>query len=222
MDPHVFKAVIFDLDQTLVYTLERFYKVFNLTLEKFGDCYVEWDVFLKHYSDDSLNSLIPPSCDRETFWRVFLKSYCDVNCSSDSLIPDVEAVLSCLKSHGFKIAVVTGRGVSVKRVWEELKFFGISSYVDYVATCESTLNGKLFSKSEILLEVFSFLDVNASQCIVVGDYWADVRSGRSVGAGLVVGVLTGLMDPNVLKENGADIILNSVADLPLLLKLNCG
>jgi phosphonatase-like hydrolase len=53
--------------------------------------------------------------------------------------------------------------------------------------------------------------------VVVGDTASDIVSGIAAGAGLVVGVLTGAHDEETLLEAGADVVIQSIADLPSLL-----
>ncbi|RFU85998.1 phosphonatase-like hydrolase [Streptomyces triticagri] len=57
---------------------------------------------------------------------------------------------------------------------------------------------------------------------VAGDTSYDMRSGRSAGAGLVAGVLTGAHDAGTLRAAGATHILDSVAELPYVLGLMGG
>ncbi|WP_104083534.1 phosphonatase-like hydrolase [Cryobacterium sp. Y11] len=55
--------------------------------------------------------------------------------------------------------------------------------------------------------------------VVVGDTASDMLSGLSAGAGLVVGVRTGTHDTETLEDAGADVVIDSVADLAELLGL---
>lgn len=48
----------------------------------------------------------------------------------------------------------------------------------------------------------------------VGDTVADVREGRSARAGLVVGVTSGTCTGDALRDAGADLVLESVAEVP--------
>ncbi|MFM9370336.1 phosphonatase-like hydrolase [Streptomyces sp. Da 82-17] len=52
---------------------------------------------------------------------------------------------------------------------------------------------------------------------VAGDTAYDMRSGRSAGASVVAGVLTGAHDKDALRAAGATHVLGSVAELPALL-----
>jgi len=54
--------------------------------------------------------------------------------------------------------------------------------------------------------------VAPAQCVVVGDSAADLQMGRAAGAGLVVGVLSGVSSAEVLKPY-ADGVIASVAEL---------
>jgi len=49
--------------------------------------------------------------------------------------------------------------------------------------------------------------------VAVGDTASDMMAGTRAGAGLCVGVLTGTDDATRLRANGADVTLDSVADL---------
>ena len=49
--------------------------------------------------------------------------------------------------------------------------------------------------------------------IHVGDAARDMQEGRNAGCGLVVGVLTGIDDGEVLASAGADAIVDCITDL---------
>ncbi|MFF2388265.1 HAD family hydrolase [Agromyces sp. NPDC058104] len=56
--------------------------------------------------------------------------------------------------------------------------------------------------------------------VVVGDTVSDIESGVAAGAGLVVGVLTGAHDRDALEAAGADAVIESIVELPVLLGLH--
>lgn len=207
------RAVIFDLDQTLINTLSRFYRIFNLVLQDFGGEVLDWNTFIKHYADDTLNQFIPENVSVRVFWRIFLHRYNDIELEDESPIPGAIDVLRKLKELGVKVAIVTGRAVDEDCVWRELKHHGMADYVDCVVTCKGYVDGELFSKVEVLRKAAECLGVSINDCVVVGDYWPDIRSGKIVNAKLVVGVLTGFMSRDELLRHGADVVLDSVADL---------
>ncbi len=216
------KAVIFDLDQTLIDTLKRFYIVFNKVLEIYGSPSINWDIFIKHYSDDNLDMLIPSGISRNDFWWNFLKKYNDVKIDSDSPIPGAVEILKLLKKKNCLIAVVTGRAVKEEDVWRELDEFGLSKYVDLILTKLSIPNNddNALSKTKLFKLASRLLNVSPSECIVVGDYWNDILGGKAIGAKLVIGVLTGHMSKEKLIEYGADIVIKNIAELSRVLNLD--
>ncbi|ANJ29086.1 haloacid dehalogenase [Agromyces aureus] len=60
---------------------------------------------------------------------------------------------------------------------------------------------------------------SVASMVVVGDTRSDIQTGTRAGAGLVVGVLTGAHDRAALLDAGADVVIESVRDLPALLGL---
>ena len=63
-----------------------------------------------------------------------------------------------------------------------------------------------------LLRLCDELDIPPARVVVVGDAVADLQMGRTAGAGLVVGVLSGLSSAALLAPY-ADAVIDSVADL---------
>ncbi len=205
----MYRLAIFDLDQTLVNTLPRFHRVFNMALRHFGCGEVPWDEFVRKYREDTLNDYVCVS--RREFWDYFLSHYNDIECEKDTLIPGAREVLETLRKRGLKIAIVTGRMVPSSKVWEELRRFGIAEYIDLVLTrADNYCDGH--HRTELLLDAMRRMNANAEETFFVGDYWPDMQSGREAGI-FTVGVLTGHENEEILKNNGADAVIPSVAEL---------
>ncbi|NPA75307.1 MAG: HAD family hydrolase [Euryarchaeota archaeon] len=205
----MYRLAIFDMDQTLVNTLHRFHKIFNLALRHFHCKEAQWDEFIDHYKADTLNDYVCTS--KRQFWDYFLSHYNDIDCEKDTLIPGAKEVIEELKRRGMKIAIVTGRMVPASKVWEELEKFGLAQYVDLVLTrADNYCDGH--HRTELLKEAMRRLNAKPEETFFVGDYWPDMQSGREAGI-YTIGVLTGHENEEVLKENGADVVLSSVAEL---------
>ncbi len=203
------KLAIFDLDQTLLDTLPRFHKIFNMSLRHFGCSEVPWEDFVRKYKEDTLNDYV--CVDRKEFWDYFLSHYNDLYCEKDTLIPGAYDTLKELKDRGVKVAIITGRMVPREEVWEELRRFNLDRFVDLVYTRrDNYCDGR--RRTELILEAMKNLGAEKHETIFVGDYWPDMQSGREAGV-LTIGVLTGHEDAEKLKENGADFVLESVASL---------
>ena len=203
------KLVIFDLDQTLVNTMHRFYILFNDALSKFGCKSVTWEAFIEKYKEDNLSTYI--CTENRIFWDYFLSHFNDRECTEDSLIHGTSSVLSELKKNGLIIVIVTGRMVPASSVWEELEKFDIAKYVDYVYTRnDNYCDG--FRRTELILKAMKKFDACPEETVLVADYWPDMQSGREAGV-FTVGVLTGHVNKRQLLENGANRIIPSVAEL---------
>ena len=220
------KAAIFDLDCTLVDTLRRFYDVFNELLEKRGSKPLVWDEFFKRYVADTLDDVVtaPSNGERERklheFWLEFLRRY-RAGDPGSNLIPGVEEVFQKLHDAGVPIAVITSCIAPSAKVREELASFGLDRFVSAIATGDDAIRdldeGHHFSKVEILRLAAERLGADPRECVVVGDYWNEVKGGKALGAKTVV-VLSGLMRRGLLEKYGPDVIIESVRDLPKVVK----
>jgi len=215
-----FKAIIFDYDQTIVNSLRRFYLTLNLCLSLYGAKTVDYEVFINLYSSDSLDILIPSHVDKQVFWTTFLKQFEKTPVSLSSLLPGALETLHELRRLGLKIGLVTGRLTSQEEFGKELKALGLYELFDAFAT--RLLAGEAFTpktKMEAIRKLMMLLNVNPSQCVIVGDYHEDMIAAKELGS-LPIGVLSGLMSPELLEKSGAKIVVGSIADVaPLIRKL---
>lgn len=121
-----------------------------------------------------------------------------------------EGVLRRLKK--YKLGVFTGR--PKEEAIYGLKRFGINKYFNAVVVKEDVKEGK--PGPEGLLKIIKKLNVKGSEVVYVGDNLADLRAADNAGIGFI-----GVVPPNVsrgylknlLKSDGAKIVLNNVNDI---------
>ncbi len=125
-------------------------------------------------------------------------------------IPGVRRVVTELRRLGFDVALTTGFSVATREAlvheleWTDLFRVRVSP--------EEAGRGR--PAPDMLLQCLIRLEGEATNClVVVGDTASDMQAGRRAGAGLCVGVLTGTDDAARLLEHGADVVIDSVADL---------
>lgn len=215
------KAAIFDTDCTLVNTIGRFFEVFNRMLEERGEDPLSWKDFYRRYVEDSLDEIVvtPKTMGRgerlHEFWMEFLRRYREGGLKS-KLYPGVKKLLEKLHRMGVPIAVITSCIVPPDNLREELADLGIDAFVRAFATAhdvvENLERGHHFSKVDIFRKAAKRLSVNPEDCVVVGDYWNDIRDGNKVGA-KTVGVLSGLTRRGLLEKYKPDAIIESTKDL---------
>jgi len=212
------RVVLFDLDGTLIDTRNRFYVVFNESLEKFGLPTLTRDTFDRFYRNASLGELIPENLET-SFWDYFLESYSKTSAPQDCRKPGSKLALYELKKQGMDVGIVTGRIADVESVWSELERHELAQFVDTVVTRskEQNTNTDYFSKEHNLLEALESLGRSPFESVFVGDYVADIRSGKRIGA-VTVAVLSGGVKREILARENPDLILESVANLPPIIK----
>jgi len=129
-------------------------------------------------------------------------------------VPGAEAAIRALRASGKKIAFTTG--FSRATADGILNSLGWNDLADVVLTPADAGRGRPAPDLNLMALLRTGAESVASM-VTVGDTAFDALSGRSAGAGLVVGVLTGASEAESLLEAGADIVIASVADLPAVL-----
>lgn len=131
-------------------------------------------------------------------------------------VPGAEDTLRWLRERRIRVAVTTGFDQSLQRVilrrlgWE-------SGWLDAAVASDEVARGRPAPDMIQLAMTRTGVHV-AERAAVVGDTVVDLEAGTNVGAGLVVGVLTGAHDRATLAAAPHSHIIDSVADLPALLE----
>lgn len=123
-------------------------------------------------------------------------------------LADLGTLFGGLRARSIRIAVATSDNRAPSEA--TLAALGVG---DWIASMRCADDGILVKPApDPVLEICAELGVLPGRTAVVGDSPADLAMGRAAGAGLVVGVLTGVGDRAAL-EGRADVILDSIADL---------
>jgi phosphoglycolate phosphatase len=125
------------------------------------------------------------------------------------LIAGVAATIRVLKARGFRLGVATNDTAGGLRA--SLRPEGILELFDFTAGCDSGFGGK--PDPRMALGFCEAVAVTPQEMAVVGDGVHDLAMGRSAGAALNIGVLSGTSSRRDLVDL-ADLILDSVNDLP--------
>jgi phosphoglycolate phosphatase len=123
-------------------------------------------------------------------------------------VADLRSVFTALRASGRKLAVATSddRGPTE----QTLAGLGVADLVDALASADDGIPVK--PAPEMVWTLCHVLGVDPARAAVVGDSRADLAMGRAAGAGLVVGVLSGVGSLEDL-EPYADLVIGSVAEL---------
>jgi len=212
----MYKGIIFDLDGTLLDTLESISYSANRALIKCGlkphpkECY-------KNFAGDGQENLILRSLHAAGDTR--FKLYEDVMKEYRSLFVEdctykvkpydgIVDLLESAKSQGLKLAVLSNKAdANVRYIIDTV--FG-KDKIDYVLGAKSTYARK--PSREGIDIVLDQLHLKVDECIYVGDTDTDMLTGRGAGI-FTIGVTWGFRDERELKEGGADVIVSHPQDI---------
>jgi HAD superfamily hydrolase (TIGR01509 family) len=212
------KGVIFDLDQTLIDSLQAFTEAFNRGIERLGlDPVTEEMVasFLDNgWGMEKMLSEAFPSVFFEEETRKqcqdeIRQAYLELEPEKVVLKSGVERTLRSLKEKGAKIGIVTGRMSKGDGKWLELRRLNIHHYIDAMITAAEA---PAKPAPDGLISCAKALGLLTEECVYVGDSRLDIRAGKKAGL-LTVGIQTGVAGKELLVKEGPDYILGEVPEL---------
>lgn len=211
------KGVIFDLDGTLINSLDTYNLAFNETAQRYRLETVdirEMADFLNQFIalDQLLLSLYPSLTPRDVtaFMGEMKETFIALSKDHTTLKPHAREVLLLLKDAGMKTGVATGRMSVGSGKWRDLRNLGIDTLIDAVVTAGET---KPKPDPAALIKCTADLGLARSDSVFVGDSRADVIAGRRAGV-QVIALSTGVATKEQLAEEEPDDIIDSLAALP--------
>jgi HAD superfamily hydrolase (TIGR01509 family) len=212
------KGVIFDLDQTLIDSLQAFTEAFNRGIKRFGLDPVAQKK-LASFLDKGwrmgkmLLKAFPSTFNEEEARKVcedeIRKAYLELEAEKVVLKSGVRRTLRSLKEGGIKIGIVTGRMSKGDGKWLELRRLKIHQYVDVMVTAAEA---PAKPAPDGLILCVKKLGLVAEECVYVGDSRLDIRAAKKAGL-LTVGIRTGVAGKELLIQEGPDYIAGEVSEI---------
>ncbi len=213
------KAVLFDLDGTLVNSLEDLASSTNYALESFGFPTHETEKF-KYFVGDGMPKLIErvlPERERneETVLKVlkvFLAHYKKHFADKTSVYEGIFELLAELKNMGLKVAVISNKAHEmtlevVNKIFPDIFDVVFGKKEGYPTKPDPELTLILMEK----------LGVKPQECVLVGDSGMDAKA--AVNAGCVgIGVLWGFRGEEELRQNDAQYIVGEPFKIAEIIK----
>ncbi len=123
-------------------------------------------------------------------------------------LADLPMLFGALRERGIRIAVATSDDHAPAVA--TLAGLGVAALVDAIVGADDGLPIK--PAPDAVLAICHDLGVDPQRAVVVGDSVDDMKMGRAAGAGLVVGVTSGVYSAELLAPY-ADVVLPSIAGL---------
>ena len=203
------KAILFDLDGTIVNTNNLIVKSFEYM---FGE-YLKMDVSREQIYEN-FGVPLRQIFEKHNIENIddAVKEYIRYNLSiHDEFIENydhVEAGLKVLKEKGFKLAIVTSklRDTAIRG----LNCFDLEKYFDVIITPEDSTHHK--PHEEPVLVACEKLKVQPTEAIMVGDSHNDILSGKNAGA-LTCAVKYTDLNYDLLIESNPDFSIDTIEEL---------
>ena len=218
----IIKGVIFDLDGTLINSLDTYSMAFNHIAKRHNlravDIREMADFLNQFVTLDQLLHTVYPSLspqDITVFTRAMKDEFIALSKDHITLQPHARQVLLVLKDAGMKTGVATGRMSVGNGKWRDLKNLGIDTLIDAVVTAGET---QPKPDPASLIKCTEELGLLRSECVFVGDSRADVIAGKRAGIH-VIALPTGVASKDQLAEEEPDRMLDSLSALPAQLQV---
>lgn len=209
------KAVIFDLDGTLLNTLDDLADSTNYALAKFGyptRTIEEVRQFVGNGVAKLIERAIPEGKNNPNFEKclaIFKENYAQNMYNKTAPYNGIIEMLSNLKSKGIKIAVVSNKfDLAVKELCK--KYF--EEFIDFAAGENEAQGIKKKPAPDTVISVLNEFNFAPEDAVYVGDSDVDIMTAKNSKMPCI-SVTWGFRDKKFLLENGATILINAPSEI---------
>jgi len=203
-----FKASIFDLDGTLLNTLDDLADTANSVLQQL-DCPVHLTDKYRYFVGDGMRTLVERIMPKESsvericecedlFKKLYEQHWADKTCLYDG----IEKMLLDLKKMGMELAILSNKPDEFTRMCVQ-RFFPSDQFSCVQGQLEKVPKKPHPQGALIIAQTLGF---DLSDMLYVGDTATDMKTGKTAGM-TTVGVLWGFREIRELTQNGADFIV---------------
>lgn len=209
------KIVIFDLDGTLLNTLDDLADSTNYALSKFGyptRTIEEVRQFVGNGVAKLIERAIPDGKNNSNFEKclnIFKENYAQNMYNKTAPYNGIIEMLSNLKSKGIKIAVVSNKfDLAVKELCK--KYF--EGFIDFAAGENEAQGIKKKPAPDTVISVLTEFNFAPEDAIYVGDSDVDIMTAKNSHMPCI-SVTWGFRDEKFLLKSGATILINAPSEI---------
>ena len=203
------KAILFDLDGTLIDTNELIIESFQHAFREHLNREISREEVVKTFGEPLRGAMLKYDEENVDQMVGIFRKYNEKN--HDLLAKECEGVqegIKLLKEMGMKIALVTSKRKPMTE--RGLKLIDVYKYMDVIVTPEDTEKHK--PSGEPVLKACELLSVEPGETIMVGDSHNDILCGKDAGCYTCLVSYTAL-PLEEMKEYGPDFIIDNLAEI---------
>jgi haloacid dehalogenase superfamily, subfamily IA, variant 3 with third motif having DD or ED/haloacid dehalogenase superfamily, subfamily IA, variant 1 with third motif having Dx(3-4)D or Dx(3-4)E len=211
-------TIVFDMDGTVLNTLEDLTISVNYVLEKFGmpkRTLEEYRMFFGNGIRHALELSLPEGTSPEILDEmvpVFREHY-DRHCLDNTRPHDgILDLMKELKDRGYKMAIVSNK---IDSAVKELNSRFFSDFVDVAIGEKPGIRRK--PAPDTVIEALKELNSNVNETVYIGDSEVDYATAENSGL-RCISVLWGFRDKEYLEEIGADVFAEKPGDILSILE----
>jgi pyrophosphatase PpaX len=202
------KAVLFDLDGTLIDSIPLIRLSFEHTFHQLG---LPWG------KGEVLNTIGLPLRDvaedyapgnAETFLAVYAEFQKKTQDKLLKPFPETKKTLNHLQEKGYHIGLVTSKRRKATKT--SLDITELKKYLEVVISVEDAQKPK--PNPDCLLAALKQLDIQPNEAVYIGDSIYDILTGKNAGAA-TIGVTWGIAAKEDLKKQRPDFLVDSWEEL---------
>ncbi len=210
------KCCIFDLDGTLLDTINSIAYFVNKTFQNHGIDSVT-PAECNYFAGNGAKTLIKRALeskgrfDEASFPEILTEYKAAYDASPTYLteaFPGIKELLLSLKEKGVRLAVLSNKpDFATKSIVKH--FFG-----DVFDVVLGGVDGvPLKPNPKAALDIISAFSVKPEETAFIGDTSTDIETGKNMGAKKSIGVLWGFRPESELRESGADVVVSSAEQI---------
>ncbi len=208
-----YQAVLFDMDGTVLDTLEDLYDSVNYSLSQFSLPPVPREQVRRNLGNGAVHLIshcVPAGCSPDLQAQVlaFYKSWYDAHCSIktapyDGILP----LMQSLKKQGLKLAIISNKPDSAVQDLA-VKFF--PELLELAVGESPAVRRK--PAPDTVLTAAEQMGFPVDQCVYVGDSEVDIQTARNAGMNCIC-VTWGFRDEPQLITEGAAVLVHNPGEL---------
>lgn len=209
------RAVLFDIDGTLLDTRQFIFKAYEYSLLTNYQKKISWNDLAPLFGQSLVYtySQLLPSGEIEILCQSHHRFQLE-NLHLAAPYPNVVKTLQKLKENGFRIGTISNRASNT--TIKTLQLTNLDQYIDVVISADDVKKQK--PNKEGIVKALKVLKVKPAQAIFVGDTEVDILTGNNTKV-RTVGVTYGFLGEAIAKYN-PDYLINEIGELPgIVLKL---